>query len=189
MTAVVVALAVVSCALGLGLAVAIALAYNGFINRRNRVVNAWSQVDVQLKRRHDLVPNLVATVKGYAAHERNTLEAVTAARGAAVNAHGPAQQAAAELALTGAVRGLLGIAEAYPSLRASGNFLDLQEELSESEGRIAYARQFYNNAVLGYNNATQSFPGNIVARLFRFEAADYFGAAGGERDAVAVKFD
>jgi LemA protein len=189
MTILLIGIAGLAALAGVALLVGVALAYNGLISRRNRVVNAWSQVDVQLKRRHDLIPNLVATVQGYATHERNAFLAVTEARGAAIAAHGPAQQGPAELALAGAVRGLLVVAEAYPTLKASSNFLELQQQLADVEGRIAYARQFYNNAVLGYNDASQTFPRNIVAGIFRFEPGEFFAAAEGEREVVAVKFN
>src|SRR4029453_728949 len=132
--------------------------YNGLIRRRNRVDGAWSQIDVQLKRRHDLIPNLVETVKGYAAHERGTFEAVTNARANAINAQGPEQQAQAENALTGALKSLFAVAEAYPDLKANQNFLNLQEEITTSEDRIAYARQFYNDSVVTYNTKIQKFP-------------------------------
>ena len=129
------------------------LIYNGLVRRRNQVDNAWSQIDVQLKRRYDLIPNLVETVRGYAGHERGTLEAVTEARAMAINAQGPADQATAENALTGALKSLFAVAESYPDLRASQNFLELQQELSATEDRAAYARQYYNDAVLTYDNA------------------------------------
>ena len=123
------------------------LSYNGLVRLRNRIDNAWSQIDVQLKRRYDLIPNLVETVKAYAAHERQTLEAVVQARNNAVQAQSPAEQAQAENVLTGALRQLFAVAEAYPDLKANQNFLNLQEELTGTEGRIAYARQFYNDTV------------------------------------------
>src|SRR5215468_4979385 len=139
------------------------LSYNGLVRLRNRVDNAWSQIDVQLKRRHDLIPNLVETVKGYAAHERQTLEAVTDARASAINAQGPAQQAQAENVLTGALKSLFAVSEAYPDLKANQNFSQLQEELTGTEGRIAYARQFYNDSVQRYNTKIQSFPAVVIA--------------------------
>src|SRR6476620_6897409 len=134
------------------------LGYNGLVKRRNQVDNAWSQIDVQLKRRHDLIPNLVETVKGYAAHERGTFEAVTAARANAINAQSPAAQAQAENVLSGALKSLFAVAEAYPDLKANQNFLNLQEELTSSEDRVAYARQYYNDSVLSYNTQIQKFP-------------------------------
>ena len=146
--------------------------YNSLIRSRNRVDNAWSQIDVQLRRRYDLIPNLVETVKGYAAHERQTLEAVTSARANAMDAQQRGtvgQQAQAENALTGALKSLFAVSEAYPDLKANQNFLQLQEELTSTEDRIAYARQFYNDSVLNYNNSIQVFPNNILAGMFNFD--------------------
>ena len=165
-------------------------AYNGLVKRRNRVDNAYSQIDVQLKRRYDLIPNLVETVKGYAAHEKGTFEAVTQARANAINAQGPAAQAQAENILSGALKSLFAVAEAYPELKANQNFLALQEELTATEGRIAYARQFYNDSVLTYNNAIQTFPRNIFAGMFHFERREFFEAEGGPevREAPKVQF-
>jgi LemA protein len=148
--------------------------YNGLVRLRNRVEAAWAQIDVQLKRRYDLIPNLVETVKGYAAHERQTLEAVTAARTASMNAQGPAQQAQAENMLTGALKSLFAVAEAYPELKANQNFLQLQEELTGTEGRISYARQFYNDTVQRLNTKIQSFPANVLAGMFGFKEREYF---------------
>src|SRR3954467_620441 len=145
------------------------LGYNSLVKKRNQVENAWSQIDVQLKRRHDLIPNLVETVKGYAAHEKSTLDAVIQARTAAVAAPTPATTAAAEGQLTGALRQLFALGEAYPDLKANQNFLALQEELSATEGRVAYARQFYNDSVLEYNNKLQQFPTTFYARILNFE--------------------
>ena len=162
--------------------------FNGLVRRRNRVDNAWSQIDVQLKRRHDLIPNLVETVKGYAAHERGTFEAVTNARANAINATGPAQQAQAENVLSGALKSLFAVAEAYPDLKANQNFLSLQEELTSTEDRIAYARQFYNDSVLSYNTQIQRFPTVILAGMFHFEKRDYFDAAPEETEPVQVQF-
>ena len=150
------------------LLVLVVLAYSGLVRRRNQIDNAWAQVDVQLRRRYDLIPNLVATVQGYAGHERATLEAVARARAQAMNAGGTAELGQAELALTGALRGLLAVAEAYPELKANGNFLHLQEELARTEDRTAYARQYFNDAVLSYNNATGTFPRNLVAAMTGF---------------------
>ncbi|MEU8247394.1 LemA family protein [Nonomuraea sp. NPDC048916] len=162
--------------------------YNGLVRRRNAVDNAWAQVDVQLKRRHDLVPNLVETVRGYAGHERQTLAAVTAARTQAAGAGTPAEQANAENILTGALRGLLAVAESYPDLKASRNFAELQEELATTENRIAYSRQYYNDAVLTYNNAIQTVPANLVAGLGGFAGREYFQAPGEERGPIQVRF-
>ncbi len=150
------------------------LGYNGLVKRRNQVDNAWSQIDVQLKRRHDLIPNLVETVKGYAAHERGTFEAVTQARANAINAQSPAEQAQAENVLSGALKSLFAVAEAYPDLKANQNFLNLQEELTSTEDKIAYSRQFYNDSVLGYNNRIQSFPANVIAGMGNFPPREYF---------------
>jgi LemA protein len=164
------------------------LIYNGLVRRRNQVDNAWSQIDVQLKRRYDLIPNLVETVKGYAAHERGTLEAVTEARARAINAQGPADQASAENVLTGALKSLFAVAESYPDLRASQNFLELQQELSATEDRAAYARQYYNDAVLSYNNAVTTVPQSIFAAMFNFRTREYFQAGGEERGPIRVQF-
>jgi LemA protein len=149
-------------------------AYNRLVQARNRIDAAWSQIDVQLRRRYDLIPNLVETVKGYAAHERETLEAVTRARQQAVQAQGIQEQAQAENMLTQALRQLFAVAEAYPDLKANQNFLALQEELTGTEGRIAFARQFYNEQVLSYDNLTEQFPTNIVASAFSFTGKPYF---------------
>jgi LemA protein len=159
------------------LAAIVVVAYNGLVRARNQTENAWSQIDVQLKRRIDLIPNLVETVKGYAAHERETLEAVVAARNAAIAAPDtPRAQAEADNVLTGALRQLFALSEAYPDLKANQNFLALQEELTATEGRIAYARQFYNDSVLTYDNKLESFPTVILAKLFNFEPREYFEA-------------
>ena len=163
--------------------------YNRLVQLRNRVEAGWSQIDVQLKRRYDLIPNLVETVKGYAAHERQTLEAVVAARQQAVSANGVEEQAQAENMLTSALRQLFAVAEAYPDLKANQNFLALQEELTGTEGRIAYARQFYNDQVLQYDNAREQFPSSIFAGMFNFEEAKYFEVEEvASRDAVRVDF-
>ncbi|SRR5581483_3058763 len=162
--------------------------YNGLVRRRNGVDNAWAQVDVQLRRRYDLIPNLVQTVKGYAKHERETFEAVTQARASAVNAQGPAQQAQAEGALSSTLRSLFAVAEAYPGLKADQNFRSLQDQLSDTETRIAAARQFYNDATVAYNNATQTFPANVVARMGSFPQRQYFSTDGEARGPVAVSF-
>lgn len=149
--------------------------YNRLVKLRNRVENAWHQIDVQLNRRADLIPNLVQTVKGYAAHESGTFEAVTAARTALMNAKTVGENAEAEGMLTGALKSLFAVAEAYPDLKANQNFLALQEELSGTENKIAYARQFYNDSVMGYDVARQKFPANIVAGMFGFrEEREYF---------------
>jgi LemA protein len=164
------------------------LGYNGLVRDRNRVDGAWSQIDVQLKRRHDLIPNLVETVKGYAAHERGTFEAVTNARNAAINAQGPEQQAQAENVLSGALKSLFAVAEAYPDLKANQNFLNLQEEITTSEDRIAYARQFYNDSVVTYNTKIQKFPTVFLANVFNFEKRELFDAAPEDTEPVHVQF-
>jgi LemA protein len=164
------------------------LGYNSLVKTRNRVDNAWSQIDVQLKRRHDLIPNLVETVKGYAAHERGTLEAVTNARANAINAQGPQQTAAAENVLTGALKSLFAVAEAYPDLKANQNFLQLQEELTATEDKVAYARQFYNDSVLSYNTKVQQFPTVLLAGMFHFEKRNFFDAEPGDTEPVQVQF-
>jgi len=167
------------------------LIYNSLIRSRNRVDNAWSQIDVQLKRRYDLIPNLVETVKGYAAHERQTLEAVTSARAQAIDAQQSGtvgQQAQAENALTGALKSLFAVSEAYPDLKANQNFLQLQEELTSTEDRIAYARQFYNDSVLSYNNSIQVFPKNILAGMFNFEKREFFEGEAEAQGPVKVEF-
>jgi LemA protein len=162
--------------------------YNGLVRLRNRIDNAWSQIDVQLQRRHDLIPNLVETVKGYAAHEKDTLERVVQARNQAVAAQGPAAQGQAENVLTGALRQLFAVAEAYPDLKANQNFLNLQEELTSSEDRVAYARQFYNDTVLKYNNKIQSIPSNIIAGAFNFQEREYFEGEEEARSVPRVQF-
>ncbi len=152
--------------------------------------SAWSQIAVQLERRHDLIPNLIETVKGYAAHERQTLEAVVQARNSAVAAQqaGPASQAQAENVLTGALRQLFALAEAYPNLKANQNFLSLQEELTSTEDRIAYARQFYNDGVMKYVTKIQSFPSNVMAATFGFRPREYFEAEQPAAEVPKVQF-
>jgi LemA protein len=152
------------------------LAYNRLVALRNIFGNAWHQIDVQLKRRYDLIPNLVEAVRGYITHERETLERVVAARGAAVNAHGAAAQARAENALTESLKSLFAVVESYPDLKANQNVMALQEELTATENKISFARQFYNDSVMGYNTAIQSIPSNLVAALFNFAPAEYFQA-------------
>jgi LemA protein len=175
----------------LALLVIVAIAaYNGLIRSRNQVENAWSQIDVQLKRRIDLIPNLVETVKAYAAHEKETLDAVIKARNAAMAAPStPAGQAGADAQVTGALRQLFALSEAYPDLKANQNFLALQEELSATEGRVAYARQFYNDAVLGYNNKLEAFPSVFVAKAMKFAKREYFETDEASRDVPKVSFD
>jgi LemA protein len=162
--------------------------YNRLVRLRNRSENAWAQVDVQLRRRYDLIPNLVEAVKGYASHERETFEAVTNARAAAQQAQGVAQQAQAENVLTAALGRLLAVAEAYPQLRATENFQQLQAQLADVEQNIAVARQVYNDTVLTYDNALETVPTNVVAGIFNFRERAYFEAEGVAREAPAVQF-
>jgi LemA protein len=162
--------------------------YNRLVKLRNRIEAAWSQIDVQLRRRYDLIPNLVETVKGYAAHERETFEAVTLARQQAQQANGVQEQAQAENMLTGALRQLFAVAEAYPQLQANQNFLALQEELTGTEGRIAFSRQFYNEQVLAYDNSRETFPTSVVAGMFNFEERQYFETEEQSRQPVNVDF-
>ena len=163
--------------------------YNSLVHLRNYVDNAWSQIDVQLKRRHDLIPNLLETVKGYMAHERGTLEAITKARADAMGAKGPAQAGPAEAALSGALRGLMVNVERYPDLKASQNFLALQEELSSTENKISFARQAYNDSVTRYNSKIQTIPSNLVAGPAGFSKRDLFELTdAAERAAPKVSF-
>ena len=165
--------------------------YNSLVRMRNQVRNGWSDIDVQLTRRHDLVPNLVESVRGYMAHERETLEAVTRARTQAMTASGAgaalATRAMAEMALTGAVGNLFAVAERYPTLKASQQFLLLQEQITSTENRIAYARQHYNECVRRYNTAQAEFPRNLVAGMMGFSPAQLFAADAGDRANVDVK--
>jgi LemA protein len=170
------------------IALFVMLSYNGLVRLRNRIENSWSQIDVQLQRRYDLIPNLVETVKGYAAHEKGVFEAVTQARANAINAKGVAEQAQAENAITGALKSLFAVSEAYPELKANQNFLALQEELTGTEGRIAYARQFYNDTVQSYNTKLQTFPSSVIANSFGFKAREYFESDDTSRGPVQVKF-
>jgi len=163
--------------------------YNGLVQKRNRVENAWAQIDVQLKRRRDLIPNLVESVKGYAAHERGTFEAVTQARAAAAGAQTPAAIGAAEGMLSQALGRLFAVAEAYPDLKANQNFLDLQAQLSDTESKIAVSRQVYNDTVLTYNNAIQVIPAVLIAGPLGFRKREFFELeAPAEREAPVVSF-
>jgi LemA protein len=165
--------------------------YNRLVRVRNEVKNAWAQIDVQLKRRHDLIPNLVETVRGYMKHERETLEAVTKARNVAqqMSSAGAGERAKAEGELSGALARLLVVVERYPDLKANQNFLALQEELTSTENKIGFSRQYYNDSVLRYNNQTQMFPSNIVANTFHFKASEFFEVkAEEERIAPKVSF-
>lgn len=170
------------------LAIALVGLYNNFVKLRNRVDNAWSQIDVQLQRRLDLIPNLVETVKGYAAHESGTLESVTAARTACMNATTPEQRAEAENVLTGTLKTLFAVSENYPDLKANQNFLKLQGELRDTEDKISYMRQSYNDTVMTFNNAIQTFPGVLIAGPFGFKARELFDAAESAAAAPSVKF-
>jgi LemA protein len=163
--------------------------YNRLVRLRNRVDNAWAQVEVQLKRRWDLIPNLVETVKGYAAHERETFEAVTNARVSAQKAQGPAEAAQAEGILSQALGRLFAVAEAYPELRATENFQELQAQLSDTENKVAVSRQVYNDTVLTYHNAIQTFPGALFAGPFGFTMREFFEVEDeAQRDAPVVDF-
>ena len=166
-------------------------AYNNFVKLVTRVKEAWSDIDVQLKRRYDLIPNLVETVKGYAKHEAGTLEKVTEMRTRAMNATAPAEKAEAENMLSGALKSLFAVSENYPNLKANENFVELQRELSDTENKIQAARRFYNSVVQDLNQAVQMFPSNIIAGVAGFKAADFFQLGEGEQAAkepVQVKF-
>jgi LemA protein len=165
--------------------------YNKLVRLRNQVKNAWAQIDVQLKRRHDLIPNLIETVKGYMKHERETLEAITKARNLAQQAasSGPGARAKAETELSSALGRLLAVVENYPDLKANQNFLALQEELTSTENKISFSRQYYNDSVLRYNNRTQMFPSNMIASMTGFKASEFFEVSvAGEREAPKVTF-
>ncbi|MDO8885692.1 LemA family protein [Candidatus Oleimmundimicrobium sp.] len=162
--------------------------YNRLITLRNRIDNAWAQISVQLKRRYDLIPNLVETVKGYAAHEKEVFEKVTKARTQAIQAGNIKEQASAENMLTQTLKSLFAVAEAYPELKANQNFMMLQEELAGTESKIAYARQFYNDTVMRFHTLIQSFPSNVVASIFGFKERDYFEIEETSRESVEVKF-
>lgn len=172
------------------LAVVLVSIYNRLVTLRQRIKNAWAQIEVQLKRRYDLIPNLVSTVKGYAAHEKETFERVVQARNAAISAQGVQEQAGAENMLSGALRQLFALVENYPELKANTNFLQLQEELTNTEGKIAFSRQFYNDTVLKYNTAIQRFPAVMVAGMFGFHQEVYFNLddEAEARQAVKVEF-
>jgi LemA protein len=162
--------------------------WNGLVRNRNRVENSWAQIDVQLKRRADLIPNLLETVKGYAAHERETLDAVVKARNAAVSATTPAAASAADAQMSGALGRLFALSEAYPDLKANQNFLALQEELTATEDKVGYARQAYNDSVTTYNTKIQQFPGSLVASRMGFRAREYFQADEASKAAPRVQF-
>lgn len=162
--------------------------YNGLVRLRNMVKDQWSQIDVLLKRRADLIPNLVETVKGYASHEKDTLDAVISARNKAVSASTPKEEMEANGELTGALSRLFALTEAYPDLKANTNFVDLQNNLKDTEDKIAYARQFYNDAVLQYKNKLEMFPSNIVASMFQFKPEEFFEANETEKEVPKVQF-
>jgi LemA protein len=165
--------------------------YNGFITLVNRAKEAWSDIEVQMKRRYDLIPNLVETVKGYAAHEKTAFENVTKARSQAMQAGTVAEHAAAENMLTGALKSLFAVSEAYPDLKANTNFLELQRELSDTENKIQASRRFYNSTVMALNTGLEQFPGNVVGNMFKFEKREFFELDESEQAAkqpVAVKF-
>ena len=173
------------------LIIIVASMYNGLVRLRNQVKNAWAQIDVQLKRRYDLIPNLIETVRGYMKHERETLEAVTKARTIAqkMGDAGAEARGRAEGGLSSALMRLLAVAEAYPDLKANQNFLALQEELTSTENKISFSRQFYNDSVLRYNNQTQVFPTNVIAGMFGFKAGEFFEVTvASERQAPKVSF-
>lgn len=162
--------------------------YNSLVKLRNRVKNAWSQIDVQLNRRTDLIPNLVETVKGYASHERGVFERVTQARSAVMSAQTVKENQDANNMLTGALKSLFAVAENYPDLKANQNFLELQQQLAETEDKIAYSRQFYNDTVLMFNNKCQMFPSNLIASIFNFEEAEFFEVEESARSVPKVEF-
>jgi len=176
----------------LGIAVVVLVAaillYNRLVSLRNRVDNGWAQIDVQLRRRYDLIPNLVSTVQGYAAHEREVFQSVTEARARAIDAGAVGDQATAENQLTLGLRQLLAVAEAYPDLKANQNFLALQEELTGTESKIAYARQFYNDQVMRLNTLIGSFPSNVLARTFGFTSREFFDIEDPARGPATVDF-
>lgn len=183
--------------MGIGLILVIALAvvviaiiamYNGLIRLRNRVDEAWSDIDVQLKRRHDLIPNLVNTVKGYAAHEKEVFDKVTQARAAAIGAGTAEAKGQAENVLSGALKSLFAVAEAYPDLKANQNFLELQRELTDTEDKIMAARRFYNGNVRDFNTKIQVFPTNLIAGMLNFTKRDFFQAEASEKENVKVEF-
>ena len=170
------------------MAIIVVVLYNGLVRRRNQVDNAWSQIDVQLKRRHDLIPNLVEAVKDYMSYEQETLTKVTDARAAAVSAgsQGPEAQAHAENALTQSLRSLFAVAENYPDLKANQNVLSLQEELTTTENKISFARQFYNDSVMTFNMMIQQFPSNLLAGMFNFSAREFFQAEEADKEVPKV---
>ncbi|OIP97726.1 hypothetical protein COT69_02585 [candidate division WWE3 bacterium CG09_land_8_20_14_0_10_39_24] len=171
-----------------GLTVAVWFTYNSLIVAKTRIEESWSGIDVQLKRRADLIPNLVETVKGYAKHEKEVFENVTKARSAMLSAKSLNEKASADNALTGALKSLFALAENYPDLKASDNFKELQDELSDTENKIAYARQFYNSNVLDFNTKLKVFPTVVIANMLKFKETDFFKAEEAEKKEVSVKF-
>ena len=164
------------------------LQYNSLVRLRNRTKNAWAQIDVQLRRRYDLIPNLIETVKGYAEHEKETFDAVIQARSSAMAATGPVDQAQNENLLEGTLKSLFALSEAYPDLKANVNFLELQEELTSTESKIAFARQHFNDSVLGYNNKIEVFPSNLIAGVFKFEQEEFYEVEDEAEGPVQVQF-
>jgi len=162
--------------------------FNSLVQKRNRVKNGWHQIDVQLKRRVDLIPNLVETVKGYASHEKEVLTRVTEARAVVMKAQGPAEVSKANNMLSDTLKSLFAVVENYPELKANQNFLKLQEELTTTENKISFARQFYNDVVMDFNNRVQMFPSNLVAMVFSFKEAEFYAVPEEEREAPKVKF-
>ncbi len=181
MIAIIIVIAVVVVLLG-----GIIALYNSLVRQRNKVDNSWKQIDVQLKRRHDLIPNLVEVVKDYMSYEKEVLENVTKARSQAMQATGPADVGKAENMLTGALKSLFAVAENYPDLKANQNVSQLQEELTSTENKIAFARQLYNDVVMAFNNKVQTFPSNVIAGAFGFSAREYFEVPEEEKEVVAV---
>ncbi len=178
----------ITIAAGLVLLIIVLVVYNSLVRAKNRVSEAWSGIDVQLKRRADLIPNLVETVKGYAKHEKEVLEEVTKARGSLIQAKGPEDSAVANDQLTKTLKSLFAIAESYPDLKASDNFLNLQQQLGDTEDRIAYSRQYYNNSVVDYNTKIKTFPTVILADVLGFKEAEFFKANEDEKLSADVKF-
>lgn len=170
------------------LLIALAAIYNGLVGARNKVKNGWSQIEVQLNRRADLIPNLVETVKGYAEHEKTVFENVTKARASLMNASSVEESSDANNMLTDSLKSLFAVAENYPELKANENFLNLQNQLSETEDKIAYSRQFYNDTVLMYNNKCQMFPSNIIANMFNFSEEPFFKGPPGSETVPQVEF-
>ncbi|MFA5755055.1 MAG: LemA family protein [Candidatus Paceibacterota bacterium] len=166
----------------------VVLTYNGFVTLKNRVKEAWSDIDVQLKRRHDLIPNLVETVKGYASHEKETFERVIKARNAAMSANGVKEKGEAENVLSGTLKSLFALSENYPELKASTNFLELQRELTDTENKVQAARRFYNGNVKDFNIKLEVFPSNIIASMFGFKASEFFAIEEEEKETPKVSF-